>query len=71
MTSNKDSVPDGGWIEWTGGECPIPLGSLIKVQLRADSREEAEFDAPSFAGEWRWEQLGGGSDIIAYRVIKS
>lgn len=56
-----------GWIEWSGGECPVPGDTLVEVRF---------FDyAPlnGIARNYRWKHKhtpAGGSDIIAYRVIE-
>lgn len=58
MTDNKD-----GWIEWKGGECPVPEGVRVEVVFRdfyGDMRCPETF---------RWGHKGDGSDIIAYRII--
>jgi hypothetical protein len=56
---------DDGWIEWEGGECPVPEGTEISVRLR-DGREGKD-DAPQ---NWFWGCDQRGYDIIAYKVIK-
>src|SRR5690554_4658177 len=47
-----------GWIEWNGGECPLPDGVPHEVQIR-DSRPQT----------WRWDNGDSDGDIIAYRPI--
>lgn len=57
-----------GWIEWGGGECPVPARSLIQIRMR----DGAESDARD-ALAWYWrhdEQCENDGDIIAYRVVK-
>ncbi|MDV4166215.1 hypothetical protein R1538_34765 [Rhizobium leguminosarum] len=63
------------WIEWAGGECPVPLTALVDVRY-ADGHEEffveAELLARDCHGEpddW-WKHEGHPTEnIIAYRVI--
>ena len=52
------------WIEWNGGECPVPEGMRAMVTLR-DHRA-------LFAGEpvlWRWSHRGRHDDIVSYLVV--
>jgi hypothetical protein len=62
-----------GWIEWSGGPCPVEPDTIVRVQIRADTRERADrdhdFDEP--AGDWRWDHQGTRGDIIAYRIVRS
>lgn len=80
MTKEND------WIDWTGGECPVPADSLVQAKTRSGSTYEAL--AGVFSGF-----LGGGGDwwshtenrpkikyptenvrdddIIAYRVVSA
>jgi hypothetical protein len=59
------------WIDWKGGECPVPPGTLVEVQLRCESRKEAEANNGEGcpACSWDWSDRGFCYDIIAYRVI--
>jgi len=54
-----------GWIEWGGGECPVPEG--VKAEIKFRDGDCAELDTWLDILEWR--QKGYGSDIIAYRII--
>jgi len=59
---------DDGWLEWGGGECPIPDNTRVQVKfLDGYAPVVAE---PQYL---RWQTLGLGvsGDIIAYRVIGS
>lgn len=68
-------VQDGVWIEWGGGKCPVPNGTLVDVLYRdgeelraipANVQHPGRRDAhKSF---WRNENMP--NDIIAYRVVK-
>jgi hypothetical protein len=50
------------WIEWDGGECPIPCGVTHQVKHRdGEVVEDVEPDT------WEWGHLGMDGDIIAYR----
>lgn len=56
----SDIVPDDGWIEWSGGECPVEPNTLIRVKTK-DGRELCERLA--WANAWDHPDLG------AYRVV--
>lgn len=67
MTAHSHPIEEaGGWIEWSGGECPIADDkTLFDVQLRAG----ATFCNENEATGWRWIHSGLPGDIIAYRVL--
>lgn len=51
------------WIEWAGGERPVP-GKIVEVKDKAGFH----YDTPS---DWLdWEHINCTTDIIAYRIIK-
>lgn len=58
------ATPDG-WIEWRGGECPLPDGAIHDVKFR-DGVKVDEHEPPE---SWYWHHKGENSDIIAYRPI--
>lgn len=52
-----------GWIEWGGGECPIPPGSKFQYRLR-----DGGTGAPlTTASAWEWRHHNSPYDIVAYR----
>ena len=51
------------WKPWTGGECPVPKGTLVDVKFKGISTRVAK---P--AGILRWGHLKSLGDIIAYRI---
>lgn len=53
------------WIEWHGGECPVPAGERIDIRFRGGTYEDYQ---PSEG--WRWTHVGGAYDIVAYRISK-
>lgn len=62
-------IENDGWVEWSGGECPVKDGAIVDVRLRSG---QAKFFCASEALIW----TNGNSvrdemdcDIIAYRVI--
>lgn len=63
-----------GWIEWKGGECPVPRGTLVDVRYR-DSAERHNIPALELvpgddASYAYWKNEGVSNDIIAYRLSK-
>lgn len=54
--------PDG-WIEWGGGENPVP-GATVEYRMRKSETCEAEAD------DLRWDHHGTAGDIVAYRVTE-
>ena len=64
--------PGSDWIEWGGGECPVPKGTPVMVRLR-NWGEHGPFPAlqtwQKGASEF-WRNDGGMFDIIAYRIVK-
>lgn len=60
-----DMKDDDGWIEWHGGECPVPDGVPIGLLFRdGDVLEEVMSDG------WRWSHEGLKADIVAYRIAE-
>ncbi len=66
--STNTQVDNDGWIEWKGGECPIPAAIPVEVKFRKGSTNRKEC-----AGDWGWlidDDEPRPYDIIAYRVIQ-
>lgn len=62
-----EADPDG-WIEWHGGECPLPDDVKCEVKLKDGWTSEAR--AGDFAtGRWMDPFFAFGEGIIAYRPI--
>lgn len=62
------------WIEWTGGECPVPEDTHIEARMRGtfikDGRPVHRGFKTSQPTEFHhWLDTGQESDIIAYRII--
>ena len=55
---------EDGCIGWGGGACPVSGAVRVWYACANGSYGFAT------AEELRWEHLGGGSDIIKYRVVK-
>lgn len=59
-----ESAPEyGDWIEWKGGENPVP-GKKVQVKL-----DQKEYQTACESDTYRWAHVGGG-DITSYRVVK-
>ena len=56
------------WIEWKGGERPVPPDTMVEVRLR-DGRELFPFRARGLTWVWMESPELGFSDIVAYRVV--
>lgn len=59
-------VDEDGWIEWNGGECPVPADVLMEVKFKSGGSART-WDATML----RWAHTQGRSDIVAYRSIAS
>lgn len=71
-----ESNPESDWIEWGGGECPVPAGTPVMIRLRNGS-EHGPFPALQVvaasgvdASSDFWIRDGHMFDIIAYRIVK-
>lgn len=75
------AAKNDGWIEWCGGECPVPCGTAVDVKHRcgavsenqqAWSKRHKESDVMvnplSNAGQAFWQHENSVMDIIAYRL---
>ena len=66
VQAERQTIPDERcWIEWNGGECPVPGETEVQYVLR---------DGLSFtrkAGNLRWDHFDRDGDIIRYRIIKN
>lgn len=68
----KEDAQESCWIEWSGGACPVPSGTLVDViyrdgetlyGLRADEFNDTKRDASSSL----WQHDGALNDIVRYR----
>jgi hypothetical protein len=59
---------DDGWIEWKGGDCPVPKDATVQVEYRGYSNSSIQSNHS--AGILEWNHLGIHDDIIKYRVVK-
>ena len=61
MTTKKIYGPS---IKWHGGECPVPLDTLVEVKLRCGASELS-----GLAKKYYWHHNDDGADIVEYRTI--
>lgn len=57
----------GEWIEWAGGERPVPPETKVEVRFRC-GKEDDFYTAGVW--EWDWDRGNTQYDIVAYRVIE-
>lgn len=59
------------WIEWNGGECPVPAGYTGRVEVRyiGDGEIVGEIMTADQARELRWKHVGRIGDVLAYRLV--
>lgn len=50
------------WIDWNGGDCPVPKETEVKIQMRDGS------EAQDYAGRLHWDHLNFLGDILKYQV---
>lgn len=63
--TNISLEPEGAWIEWSGGECPVDPD--MRVEYRLDNPPAADTD---YAKNLDWRADDPHLAIIAYRVVK-
>lgn len=61
------------WIEWKGGECPVPTGTLVDVKHRDGdwgiAKEAGRFNTGKGPGAAvHWDHSDSDGDIIAWRL---
>ena len=60
-----------GWIEWSGGACPVPEGALVDVRHRDGDEffgHAAMWDVGDHFAAQDWSHTDVGGDIVAYRM---
>lgn len=67
-------MSDNNWIEWKGGECPVPAGTLVDLRYRNNYYEDRiavpalTFGNMSDEEFWQHENYAHECDIIAWRL---
>ncbi|AUG88573.1 hypothetical protein [Pseudomonas phage TC6] len=59
--------PGNEWIEWNGGECPVPYGTKVDVIYRDGYKTSMRIVWLDFNHNV-WSHLNDEGDIVAYRV---
>lgn len=68
----KPKADPEGWIDWPGGECPVPVGTLVDVMYRDNEimlGVEAGVEG-GWAEDWSHDEYENTGDIIKYRLAK-
>lgn len=65
LAASKAVVGRNGWIEWSGGECPVDSDAIVEVKCRWHNQHQYNNDR---AGDFYWAHTGSNADIIAYRL---
>jgi hypothetical protein len=73
--SSEESEEGDEWIEWKGGECPIPAGMQFYVRLRGGGHLCPEYlpwkkNEGAIVSADAWAHQDGEYNIIAYRLAK-
>ena len=55
----------GPWTKWHGGECPVPLGTMVEVKFRSGLTDIGGHRA----GSYGWKQADRSGDIVEYRTF--
>ena len=58
------SEDDEGWIEWNGGDCPVPEDTIVTCNCKGG------YGYTDNAGFLTWDWIGSPTDIIKYRLHK-
>ena len=67
--AKERAAEDDGWIEWRGGECPIPDRTPVEVKFR-NGKTNPNHNAEA----WGWQscpELPMDHDIVAYRIVRN
>lgn len=66
LVENSADKEESGWIEWSGGECPVAAVTEVEIKFMDGDVWRNMGDPESL----RWSHDGFSSDIIAYRVVE-
>lgn len=72
----RPAPSNDGWIEWKGGECPVPKGTLVDIKTANGSistrlhagMASRELDSKGGFYALHWSMDNNDGDIIAYRL---
>lgn len=68
----EKEVDSDGWVQWSGGGMPVPLGVKVDVRHRSGGTylNCKAGVAGSYAETWSHSGLPMDSAIISYRIVK-
>jgi len=66
VIAERRKVDEGGWIQWSGGECPVSENILVDVMFDDGLKP----DLGVKAGDYDWENKSK-PNLIKYRVCES
>ena len=69
LDKDEAQEPNDGWIDWSGGECPVPIGVTVDVTHRHGKKYLKQSAGCEGLARF-WDHTGSGGDIIAYRISK-
>lgn len=58
-----------GWIQWDGGDCPVPDETLVNLKVREESKKTYR-DYACNASFLSWKHSNSAHDVVAYRVVR-
>lgn len=68
---------DSEWIEWAGGECPVPSTALVDIRVASGdtcfgmaAKTWGNHGIPELSDWWAWS-CDEGNRINAYRLVQS
>lgn len=67
MSNLPKARPGNEWIEWNGGECPVPYGTKVDFIYRDGYKTSNRIVWLDFNHN-TWSHLNDNEDIVAYRV---
>lgn len=69
-----EHMAPGDWIKWGGGECPVPVGTLVDVVHRDGdvylSQQAGVAGELPYGFAEDWDHLDAPGDIVRYRVAR-
>lgn len=67
----RDAPKDDGWIDWHGGERPVPPSAEVEVRLRGYPIDPERPNAGAAAAyTWQHAEYLADYDIVAYRIVQ-
>lgn len=70
ITERQHRPTGDGWIEWKGGNCPVPADTCIDIRFRDGNEDVAVNALQGLAHNAYWHNDDSPADIIAYRLHK-